>query len=201
MAAISAPPCACGRARCSCQSNHARSVAKQRSAERNMHTLGSASSKLAARSLVPFVHPDHGQRPIGAGGGFDDRRRPRAARRGMRKDHRHHQRAEAGIVQERIEAKSERLGCLQHFGGEIGRIGDRAEIRDDLMQRASRSSPQAPATQRHALRPCRRRSPPRHPRSRGFRRPGRRSALSSWRRTMRSPAPLPDCRPRWRRHP
>src|SRR5260221_714429 len=35
--------------------------------------------QLAARSLIPFVHPDHGQRPIGAGGGFDDGRRPRTA--------------------------------------------------------------------------------------------------------------------------
>ena len=78
-----------------------------------MQTLGIGIEKFAARPLIPFVHPDHGQRPIGAGGRFDDRRRPRAARGGMRKDHRHHQRAEAGIVHERIEAKSEGLGCLQ----------------------------------------------------------------------------------------
>ena len=63
--------------------------------------------KFAARSLIPFVHPDHRQRPIGAGRGLDNRRRPRAARGGVREDHRHHQRAEAGIVHEGIEAKSE----------------------------------------------------------------------------------------------
>src|SRR5258708_3081185 len=94
--------------------------------------------KFTARSLIPLVHPDHGQRPIGAISRFDNGRRPRAARRGVRKDHRHHQCAKSRVAHEGIEAESESLGCLQHFGGEVGGIGDRAEIRNDLAQRAVR---------------------------------------------------------------
>ena len=96
---------------------------------------GVGIEELAARSLVPFVHPDHRQRPVGTCRGFHDRRRTGAARRGMRENHRHYQCAETRIVEKRIETKSERLGCLQHFSGEIGGIGDRAKIRNHRMQR------------------------------------------------------------------
>jgi hypothetical protein len=35
----------------------------------------------------------------------------------VRKNHRHHQRAEAGVVHEGIETEAEGFGCLQHFRG------------------------------------------------------------------------------------
>ena len=94
--------------------------------------------KFAARPLVPFVHPDHREWTIRAGCRLDDSRRAGAARRSVRKDHRQHQRTEAGIVEKCIEAESECLRRFQHFGGQVRRIADRAEIRDNLAQGAVR---------------------------------------------------------------
>ena len=156
---------------------------------------GIGIEQLTARPLVPFVHPDHRQRPIGTGRRLDDGRRPGAARGSVRKDHRHDKRAEAGIVHEGIETKSESLRGLQHFGGQVGRIGDRAEIGHHLVQCLCRFCFQRRQrnTMRFGLVGADHRRPARRREDSDASRPGRRLGLGKERRRLEHRLEIVDC--------